>query len=444
MTIEKGLIRGGETTSHQSGNHIPVIVEETGERFNYEGDEYHICAAAVKNDEIFEFHQKTNREVLDFIYSKFPCNVEEGVLNVGDFIICKLVVRDDARYNRTGTVREILNMMQSEKNCRISHKTNTMENESNEKVTIKEIVKESPNIFIARPGGMETSTSTSSSAEVESKDEGELSAGDREIMERYPVLSKSKLIDIEQQTIKILTDNPAIITPEQKYTLEQFEGIGGQHTKGDVNSLYQFYTPYIWVKKMWELAHKHGVPTSGIKVLEPAMGTGRFFKFAPEGAELVGYDPDKTNFDIVKKLYPEVKALPLEFETNFMKESPFDPGIYTGLLSKDLKKMNNKDFDLVIGNPPYGNFTGTYASYFPNFLTRFEILFLYLGIKSLKPEGILVYIISQNFLNNNITYNTAKQEILKLANFVDAYRLPNDIFSTTSVGTDIIVFKRKI
>lgn len=405
--MDSGLIQGGESTSHKSGNDIPAVVSETGRRFNYEGDEYHLCSAALDNSQIFEFVQKTNHEILDYFYRIFACSVKEGVLHVGDFILCKLVVRDEIKHNRTGTVREILNMMQEENSCRVSSSTELA------------------------GGGEINDSGTKPTAE------------DYRIMEKYPELTKAKQIEIEKEAIKIIERKPLTLTPDEIYTLELFEGIGGQHTKGDVNSLYQFYTPYIWVKKMWELAHQYGTPRSGIKVIEPSMGTGRFFKFAPSDSELIGFDPDKINFEIVKLLYPNVTAKNLEFETNFMKESPFDPGIYTNLLNRDFNSANYNRADLVIGNPPYGAVSGTYASYMPGILNRFENLFIYLGLKCLKPGGLLVYIVSQNFLNNNLTYAAAKAEILKVGEFIDAYRLPNDIFSTTSVGTDIIVFKRK-
>lgn len=46
------------------------------------------------------------------------------------------------------------------------------------------------------------------------------------------------------------------------------------------------------------------------------------------------------------------------------------------------------------------------------------------------------------FLKNGISYNNAKSEIGKLAELIDAYRLP-PIFKTSTVPTDILIFKRK-
>ena len=60
----------------------------------------------------------------------------------------------------------------------------------------------------------------------------------------------------------------------------------------------------------------------------------------------------------------------------------------------------------------------------------------------LKPGGIMVYVTGSNFLRNGISYQSEKLEIEKLADIVDAYRLP-PVFKFSKVPTDIIVFKRK-
>ena len=97
----------------------------------------------------------------------------------------------------------------------------------------------------------------------------------------------------------------------------------------------------------------------------------------------------------------------------------------------------------MIGNPPYGKYKNTYSSYFPTpKLTQIEQFFFYYGLKLLKPGGLLVYVVSSNFLRNGHTYENAKNEIGKLADIIDAYRLPS-VFDFSEVPVDIIVLKRK-
>lgn len=259
---------------------------------------------------------------------------------------------------------------------------------------------------------------------------------DQEILARYPKLTKQQVKDTAIKVEKILTQPST--TEADKYILEQYEGFGSQThlnlTKEEQKGLlHQFYTPYIFVKKMMDIAVKYGFPKGGT-ILEPSMGTGRFFKYAPEGSSYIGFDPDKKNIEIAKRLYPDATIYNEAFETAFLEKPR---------LNKMLKKSWLPEIDLVIGNPPYGAYEGYYKSYMPSIFKRFEFLFIYLGLKLLKKDGLLVFIVSQNFMNNGAMYNGMKAKILEISEFVDAVRLPNGIFSTTDVGTDIIVFRKK-
>lgn len=79
-----------------------------------------ICDTAYNSSEVLEFKQKTNKEVIDFIHNDFSCTFDNHRANSGDFILCRLVVNDTAKHDRKGTVRQILDEMQSEKSCRVS------------------------------------------------------------------------------------------------------------------------------------------------------------------------------------------------------------------------------------------------------------------------------------------------------------------------------------
>jgi hypothetical protein len=67
---------------------------------------------------------------------------------------------------------------------------------------------------------------------------------------------------------------------------------------------------------------------------------------------------------------------------------------------------------------------------------------MYYGLKMLKAGGLLVYLTSSNFLRNGISYNLEKEEIGKIADILDAYRLP-PVFRFSQVPIDILVLKRK-
>ena len=105
--------------------------------------------------------------------------------------------------------------------------------------------------------------------------------------------------------------------------------------------------------------------------------------------------------------------------------------------------MDGYPFSLVIGNPPYGKYKNKYSSYFTKpKMHQIELFFMHQGLQLLKPGGLLVYLTGSNFLRNGISYQSEKLELEKLADILDAYRLP-PVFKFSKVPTDIIVLKRK-
>lgn len=104
--------------SHDDGG-VRVIVDGT-KAVEVEGSEYHICKSAMLSTEIYEFKNKTNKEILDKLFIGESCLFSQGSAFSGEFIVCKLVVLDNKKRNLTGTVKEILNIMQSEKSCNVT------------------------------------------------------------------------------------------------------------------------------------------------------------------------------------------------------------------------------------------------------------------------------------------------------------------------------------
>lgn len=111
--------------SHAEGG-IPVVVDGNT-NVEIEGNEYHLCRDAMSSAKIYSFKNKSNKEILDSIYSSEGCKFVQGIANSGDFIVCKLVVLDDDKRTISGTVKSIIDTMQSEKSCNVSEGSNKME-----------------------------------------------------------------------------------------------------------------------------------------------------------------------------------------------------------------------------------------------------------------------------------------------------------------------------
>lgn len=221
--------------------------------------------------------------------------------------------------------------------------------------------------------------------------------------------------------------------------IEWYEGAGGLAGKGETGArlLDQFFTPLDICAKMWGLAIKYGFSFQDASILEPSFGSGRFFKFIPADTNTYvrGYDVDEFSWILCRVLYPTFDLHEQSFETMF-----FNGQRHIGLRGVD------RFYDLVIGNPPYRDYVSAYSRLGEKDATgafTFEMYFIMRGIDLLKSGGLLIYIIPNTFMSNDNKYNDFKRQLWDKAELLDAYRLPNDIFPNTSVGTDIIVLKKR-
>ncbi len=222
--------------------------------------------------------------------------------------------------------------------------------------------------------------------------------------------------------------------------IQKYEGAGGQGSKGASGEglLYEFYTPGYICELMYKLAIHYGY--DGEYVLEPSLATGRIIKPFPDKSKVVGFEINPITKRIAEITYPEATIYEGYFETAFLNP----PRFTTRIPEKELTWLEQYPFSLVIGNPPYGKYKNKYSSYFrkPR-INQIEIFFMYYGLKLLKKDGLLIYLTSSNFLRNGITYNSEKEEIGKIAELVDAYRLP-PVFKSSQVPVDIIIMRKRI
>ncbi|WP_338765848.1 N-6 DNA methylase [Bernardetia sp. ABR2-2B] len=204
--------------------------------------------------------------------------------------------------------------------------------------------------------------------------------------------------------------------------------------------LNAYFTPKEICEQMWELAKVHGY--DGGTVLEPSVGTGNMIVHAPNKTKVTGLETEAEYFETVKDRFPTSTFYNVFFEQVFLQ-----PERYRSDYEGNTTWLKGYPFDLIIGNPPYGKFTGRWASYFPRRgepkFQNYEYFFMWYGLKLLKKGGLLVYIIPQNFLNTGFnSYKKQKEAILKVATLVDAYEM-GSIFKDTKVPTHIIVLKKK-
>ncbi|MBD5165218.1 DEAD/DEAH box helicase family protein [Helicobacter sp.] len=255
------------------------------------------------------------------------------------------------------------------------------------------------------------------------------------------------------QTLAELLENNALATNEQKDLLHNFRGFGKASnemleimrnpqnktaqefttalqkineivgTKLDLIQIIRtfadsYYTPQPIVRQMIGLLKDRIANQPSFNVLEPSVGVGRFLGELPNNANIYAVERDELSALLAKNIYPHAKV-----ETSDFQKS-------------NIANIENA-FDLVIGNPPYSStilrdqkgISGTAHNYF-----------LQKNIKSLRPNGISIQIVTHNFLDSNSS--KYREIISKEAKFLGAVRLPSGTFKDTEVVTDIVAFRK--
>ena len=182
-----------------------------------------------------------------------------------------------------------------------------------------------------------------------------------------------------------------------------------------------FYTdPYI-INSIYEGLERFGF--KGGYILDPAMGTGNFFGNMPremaDNSRLFGVELDSLTSRIAKLLYPAAKIQNKGFE-------------YT--------KFCNGEFDVVVGNVPFGDFKPYDRSYDNEYYIH--DYFFIKSLDKLKTGGIAALITSSGTMDKFDT--TARLEMYRRADLIGAIRLPNNAFRTagTEAVTDILFFQK--
>lgn len=159
-------------------------------------------------------------------------------------------------------------------------------------------------------------------------------------------------------------------------------------------SLGQFFTPRSLRLRLISRLPRLRKP----RVLDPACGTGEFLLTAKDyfiDPQLYCWEIDEELVKIAEKIVPEAKIE----------------------LVDSLTKPFREEFDIVLGNPPYYEFKPdeSVKARFKEILygrTNIYSLFIYLGIRLLKPSGYLAYVVSSS-MNNGAYFKKLRDYVLK-------------------------------
>lgn len=244
--------------------------------------------------------------------------------------------------------------------------------------------------------------------------------------------TKSDLRKLREQCREILKKPDSEITEDDKKILAQYEGGGGLNEDERTNSevLNAFYTPDNLIEKVWELVDAYAPDAK--TVLEPSAGVGKFANNRPNN-KFTMHELDETSARINKILHPEADVIQGAFQKQFLDDG-----------ERFLKiGYEQSKHDVVIGNPPYGKYNDKYKGLGEGReFDRYEEYFIARGLDALKDEkSVLAFVVPSGFLST--ADDRQKKLIASKGEILDAYRLPEGTFSTTEVGTDILIMRKK-
>lgn len=243
-------------------------------------------------------------------------------------------------------------------------------------------------------------------------------------------ITKGQARKIREQCREILKKEDSEITDEDKQVLSQYVGAGGTDEEGSSNSgvLYEFYTPRNVISKVWEIVDKYN-PRQDKKVIESSSGIGRFAEGRNE--KFTMFELEEESARIAKLLHPEAEIVQGAFQEHFIANKK-------GRFTKGFEK-----YDVAVGNPPYGAYTGKYKGMGEGKeYKRYETYFMSRTLDTLEDDGIMAMVVPSGFLDGGSSYGKDIEKIAAKATLLEAWRLPNGTFDSTDVGTDIVVFKK--
>ncbi|WES98343.1 SNF2-related protein [Chryseobacterium arthrosphaerae] len=245
-------------------------------------------------------------------------------------------------------------------------------------------------------------------------------------------MTNDQVAEVVSVACFVSKDNKVIIHPGVDVT-DELKNICNQYKSGGTAKegrgiLDEYYTDNKIVDTIRNLIKDQYKNQKEISVLEPSVGTGNFIYAVKDlglKINISAFEINEITAKISKILHPEADVNLRSFETEFIDEKGF---------KRESKEFVEK-YDLVIGNPPYGEHRGLYKGLGEEpKISKYEDYFVKRSLDSLKPNGVLAMALPSGWLN--------RQKKLENAEISSAYRLPTGAFAGTQIGTDIVILKK--
>jgi predicted RNA methylase/superfamily II DNA or RNA helicase len=225
-------------------------------------------------------------------------------------------------------------------------------------------------------------------------------------------ISKAQRREINAKVAQLVAEGQTDLT-----LFRQYSGNGGC---GD--SLNEYYTDPAVARAMWNTLQRLGAESGTF--LEPSCGTGVFLHAAPDGFRGTGVELDTTSAAVALALHGDRHE------------------IQTASLER-FATTDDRQFDVVIGNPPYGP-RGFLAKDDKVGITTAEAYFVDTALDKCKAGGLVALVVPTGIMDSS-RHRALREQILTKAQFLGAQRMPNTAFehSHTEVTTDVIYLRKR-
>ena len=195
-----------------------------------------------------------------------------------------------------------------------------------------------------------------------------------------------------------------------------------EYESARASTLNAHYTPPVIIKTIYNALEGFGF--KGGNILEPALGTGRFFSLLPDcmqNSRLYGVELDSLTGRLAKQLYQQA-----EIEIKGFEKTDYPDDF----------------FDVSVSNVPFGNYSVADSRYDKqNFLIH--DFFFAKALDKVRPGGIVAFVTSKGTLDKS--NSSVRKYLYERAEFLGAVRLPETAFKSanTEVVSDIIFLKKR-
>jgi adenine-specific DNA-methyltransferase len=199
-----------------------------------------------------------------------------------------------------------------------------------------------------------------------------------------------------------------------------------------------FFTPPSLANRLLNLIELEGVNWDEVSILDPASGGGAFL--VPTTLRILSSTNNHSDLDTIEHIENKLKGYELDFFSAWLSQVFIEVALHKKCLSarRRLKPVvevcdtlvikNDRKFDVIIGNPPYGKvkLTDTIRNDYGESLyghANLYGLFTHFALKNINHNGIIAYVTPTSFLSGEYFKNLRKllfsKTTIRSIDFVD-------------------------